>query len=488
MNSSPQFDVLIVGAGISGIGLAHHLKTECPDKTFGIIESKRTFGGTWETHSYPGVRSDSDLYTFGYRFKPWIGPPVAGKDAILNYMQEVIRDDGLEEFIHYGKKVLRARWSSDQQMWSLAAEDIDSGVVETFKARFLWMAQGYYDHAKGYIPEWKGLQNFKGHVVHPQTWPEDLQYKDKKVLVIGSGATAATLIPNMADECEHLTMLQRSPTYFWTGENRNELADRLRRLDLPEEWVHEIVRRDILQTGKEIQYASAQMPEVVKEELLKVVRQELGDEITEKHFTPSYRPWQQRLAYVPDGDLFQAIKSGKVSVHTDTIKQFTANGVELNSGEYIEADIVVSATGFNLLFLGGIKFDIDDKPMALNEQFSWKGLMLSDVPNLICVFGYLRTSWTMRVDLIGDFVTRMLKHMDTKGYHVVTPVLEGAALTMPARPWLDPDEFNPGYVKRGVNAFPKQGDHEPWLFTTDYYTEKETLPAVDLDHASLNFS
>jgi cation diffusion facilitator CzcD-associated flavoprotein CzcO len=481
-------DVLIVGAGVSGIGLAHHLLTECPDKSFAIIESKHTFGGTWETHSYPGIRSDSDLYTFGYRFKPWIGPPVAGKDAILNYMKEVIQDDGLDEFIHYGKKVLRASWSSDENLWSLVAEDVDSGDSQTFKSRFLWMAQGYYDHAKGYIPEWEGLENFKGQVVHPQTWPSDLQYKDKKVLVIGSGATAATLIPNMADECKHLTMLQRSPTYFWTGENRNELADRLRRLDLPEEWVHEIVRRDILQTGKDIQYASAEMPEVVKEELLKVVRQELGDEITDKHFTPSYRPWQQRLAYVPDGDLFQAIKSGKVSVHTDTIKRFTESGVELNSGEFIEADIVVSATGFNLLFLGGIQFDIDGKPTALGDQFTWKGLMLSDVPNLLYVFGYLRTSWTMRVDLIGDFITRLLKHMDSKGCHTVTPVREGAALSMPAKPWLDPDEFNPGYVKRGVHAFPNQGDQEPWVFTTDYYTEKDSLPAIDLDHSSLSFS
>ncbi len=488
-HAAPEyFDVLIVGAGISGIGAAHHLREQCPERSFVIVESKETFGGTWHTHTYPGIRSDSDLYTFGYRFKPWSGKPLAEADAILGYMGEVIQEDGLAEHIRYGHRVRSASWDSDEQRWNLVIERAaDNSEVRT-AAGFLWMCQGYYDHAKGYTPQWPGMEDFGGTIVHPQTWPEDLDYKGKRVVVIGSGATAATLIPNMADDCEHVTMLQRSPTYFWTGENRNEMADTLRALEVPEEWVHEIVRRKLLADYREIQNMSAEYPDLVKAELLSVVRQNLGEDFdVDKHFTPSYRPWQQRVAYVPDGDLFKGIKSGKVSIVTDHIERFTEKGILLKSGEELEADIVVTATGFNLCVLGKIAFDIDGEPVDFAERYTWRGLMLSDIPNMVYVFGYLRTSWTMRVDLVGDFVCRLLNHMRDAGTAVVTPVLAEDERDMPRQPWVLPEDFNPGYMQRGVDKMPRQGDREPWLFQADYYIERETMPAIDLGESSLEY-
>jgi len=361
----------------------------------------------------------------------------------------------------------------------------DTGETLHFTASFLWMCQGYYRHAEGYTPQWDGMEEFKGPIVHPQTWPEDLDYKGKRVVVIGSGATAATLIPNMADDCSHITMLQRSPTYFWTGENRNELADQLRELEVPEEWVHDIVRRSILKQAKDVQYLSASDPELVKEELFKVIRGYLGEDFDMSHFTPSYRPWQQRLAYVPDGDLFECIKSGKVSVATDNIDRFTDKGILTKSGELLEADIIITATGFNLSVMGDIAFDVDGEPVDFGNTYTYRGLMNSGVPNMSFMFGYLRTSWTMRVDLVCDFVCRLLNHMDEMGATVCTPTLREQDQNMSVLPWIDEEEFNPGYMQRGKHLMPKRGDHEPWSFSPDYYTEKDQLPLVDLNDSAL---
>lgn len=479
-------DVLIVGAGISGIGAAHHLGEQCPEKSFMLLESMESFGGTWHTHTYPGIRSDSDLYTFGYRFKPWGGKPVAGAGEILEYLEEAIEDDDIGRHIRYQHEVLTASWSSENQLWTLQARRKDTGETVCLTSNFLWMCQGYYRHAQGYTPDFKGAEDFKGLVVHPQTWPQDLDYSGKRVVVIGSGATAATLIPNMADDCASITMLQRSPTYFWTGENRNELADTLRELDVPEEWTHEIVRRSILKQGKDIQYLSNSDPELVKEELFSVIRQYLGDDFDmEKHFTPSYRPWQQRLAYVPDGDLFEGIKSGKVQVVTDHIDRFTEQGILTKSGELLEADIIITATGFNLCVMGDIAFDVDGKPVDFAKTFTYRGVMNSGVPNMAFMFGYLRTSWTMRVDLVCDFVCRLLNHMQQNGATSCRPALSEQEANMSARLWVDADEFNPGYMQRGQHQMPRRGDHEPWLYNMDYYTEKDELPAVDLDESTL---
>ena len=482
-------DVLIVGAGISGIGAAHHLREQCPDKEFVILESKESFGGTWHTHTYPGIRSDSDLYTFGYRFKPWTGKPVAEGGAILDYLEEAIDEDNIEPHIRYQHEVLGASWSSEDQLWLLEARRKDTGQVLHFTCNFLWMCQGYYRHSEGYTPDFPGMEDFGGTIVHPQTWPENLDYTGKRVVVIGSGATAATLVPNMADDCEHITMLQRSPTYFWTGENRNELADTLRELETPEEWTHDIVRRSLLKQAKDVQYLSESNPELVKEELFKVIREYLGDDFDmETHFTPSYRPWQQRLAYVPDGDLFEGIKSGKVSVVTDHIERFTEQGILTKSGELLQADIIITATGFNLSVMGDIAFDVDGEPVDFADTFTYRGIMNSGVPNMAFMFGYLRTSWTMRVDLVCDFVCRLLNHMDSKGATACTPTLREQDAGMTAQPWINPEEFNAGYIQRSLHLMPKGGDHEPWQYNMDYYTEKDQLPAADLDDGALVYA
>ena len=483
--TSEHFDVLIVGAGISGIDAAHHLLAKCPGKTFVMLENKASFGGTWRQHSYPGVRSDSDLYTFGYGFKPWSGKPVAAADAILDYLGEAIEDDHIDQHIRYQHQVLSASWSSEDQHWIVEAKRADSGDIAHFTASFLWMCQGYYRHEQGYTPQWQGMDEFGGSIVHPQTWPEDLDYKGKRVVVIGSGATAATLIPNMAQDCEHITMLQRSPTYFWTGENRNELADRLRGLGVEEDIVHDIVRRDLLKLGQELYQASEQHPEAMKDELFRVIRDYLGEGFDMSHFTPSYRPWQQRIAYVPDGDLFESIKSGKVSVVTDHIERFTDKGILTRSGELLEADIIVTATGFDICVMGDIAFDLDGKPVDFARTFTYRGFMNSGVPNMAAMFGYLRTSWTMRVDLLSDLVCRMLNHMDQKGASSVTPTLLANEQAMEPLPWISNDDFNPGYLQRSIHLLPKQGSHEPWTFCNDYYIEKDTLPALDLDEPQL---
>jgi cation diffusion facilitator CzcD-associated flavoprotein CzcO len=481
------FDVLIVGAGISGIGAAHHLIKQCPTKSFALLESKASYGGTWRQHTYPGIRSDSDLHTFGYRFKPWAGKPIASGEAILEYLEEAIADDHLEQHIRYGHQVLNAAWSSAEQQWVLRVRD-GSGEERNIACNFLWMCQGYYRHAEGYTPNWPGMQDFAGPIVHPQTWPQDLDYTGKRVVVIGSGATAATLIPNMADKCAHITMLQRSPTYFWTGENRNELAEQLRALDIPQEWTHEIVRRSILKQQQEIQSLSAQHPEMIKDELFKVIRGYLGDDFDMSHFTPRYRPWQQRVAFVPDGDLFLGIKSGKVDVVTDEIDHFTAEGIVTQSGKVLPADIIITATGFDLSVMGDMAFAVDGKAVDFSKTYTYRGIMVSGVPNMSSMFGYLRTSWTMRVDLVCDYVCRLLNTMDEQGMAVCMPTLREQDRQMPMLPWIDEEEFNPGYMQRNVHLMPKRGDHEPWTFSADYYTEREQLPLASLDDDALVYT
>ena len=361
-----HFDVLIVGAGISGVGGAYHLTKQCPGTSFVVLESQESFGGTWITHRYPGIRSDSDLHTFGYRFKPWLGAPIATAAEILSYMGEVIDENDLARHIRYRHQISLGELVEPRQ--SLDASPRRAPIParpSRFTANFLWMCQGYYRHSVGYTPQWDGMESFKGRIVHPQTWPEDLDYRGKKVVVIGSGATAATLIPAIAADCAHVTMLQRSPTYFRAARNANELADMLRELKIDETWIHEIVRRKILHDQDAFTRRTFAEPEVVKQELIAGVRAYLGpDYDVETHFTPSYRPWRQRLAFVPDGDLFQAIRAGKASVVTDEIERFTETGIQLKSGTLLEADIIVTATGFHLSVLGDIDFTIDGKPLV----------------------------------------------------------------------------------------------------------------------------
>jgi cation diffusion facilitator CzcD-associated flavoprotein CzcO len=476
-----HFDVIIVGAGISGIGGAYHLTQQCPGTRFVVLETQESFGGTWLTHRYPGIRSDSDLYTFGYRFKPWVGAPIASAAEILSYMNEVIEENRLGPHIRYGHTITSAAWSSRDNLWTLEAQRADTGETVRFTANFLWMCQGYYRHSEGYTPHWDGMESYKGRIVHPQTWPKDLDYKDKRVIIIGSGATAATLAPAIAGDCEHVTILQRPPTYFVPGRNANELADTLRQLEIDETWIHEIVRRKILFDQSQFTRRAFEEPEAVKQELLAGVRAFLPEEQVAEHFMPSYRPWRQRIAFVPDGDLFQGIRAGKASVVTDEIDRFTETGIRLKSGKLLEADIIITATGFNLNVLGDIAFSLDGQPLDLSKTVTYRGMMFTGVPNLVWVFGYFRASWTLRADLIADFVCRLLKHMQAKGARRVTPALRPQDKEMALSPWIDPENFNPGYLMRGMHLLPKSGDKPEWRHTQDYWAEKDELPAIDLD-------
>lgn len=477
-----EFDVLIVGAGISGVGGAYHLTKQRPGTSFVVLDGLDSFGGTWWMHRYPGIRSDSDLHTFGYRFKPWTGPPIASAEEILKYMGDVIEENDLDRHIRYNHRITSAQWSSVDNRWTITATRTDTGEQRFFTANFLWMCQGYYRHSEGYTPEWQGMDAYQGDIVHPQTWPEDLEYAGKNVLVIGSGATTATLVPAIAADCEHVTILQRSPTYFIPGRNKIELAETLRELDVDEEWIHEIVRRKILHDQATFTRRSFEEPEKVKQELLDGVRSILGPKYDmESHFTPSYRPWRQRIAFVPDGDLFHGIAAGKASVVTDDIDRFTEHGILLKSGEELQADIIVTATGFNMSVLGDIDFAIDGKPLDFSETVNYRGMMFTGVPNLLWVFGYFRASWTLRADLLADFVCRLLAHMEESGSKRVSVTLRPEDEDMELLPWIDPENFNPGYLIRAMSLLPKRGDKPEWQHTQDYWREKDDIPAINLN-------
>ena len=477
-----HFDVLIVGAGISGIGGAYHLTKQCPGTSFVVLESQESFGGTWLTHKYPGIRSDSDLFTFGYRFKPWTGTPIATAEEIRNYMGDVIEENDLARHIRYGHSIASARWSSADTRWTVEGTRAGTGEAFRLTASFLWMCQGYYRHSVGYTPEWPGMAEFEGRIVHPQTWPTDIDLSGKKVVVIGSGATAATLVPNIVEQCQHVTMLQRTPTFFRAARNADDLADTLRKLEVDESWIHEIVRRKILRDQDVFTRRSFEEPEKVRAELLDGVRAHLGpDYDMDTHFTPSYRPWRQRIAFVPDGDLFKGIRSGKASVVTDEIERFTKTGILLKSGQELEADVIVTATGFHLNVLGDIAFAIDGRPLDFAQTVTYRGMMFTGVPNMAWVFGYFRASWTLRADLVGDFVCRLLNHMGAKQAHRVEVALRPEDKDMKLLPWIDPENFNPGYLMRGIHLLPKRGDKRDWQHTQDYWGEKNEFPAIDLD-------
>jgi monooxygenase len=486
---SQHFDVLILGAGISGIGAAYHLKDQRPGTSFAVLESHPSYGGTWWTHRYPGVRSDSDLFTLGYRFQAWKGDPIATGDQILSYLGEVIEENDLDQHIRYRHRVEEASWSSAENRWHIRARNLESDETVPFTAGFLWLCHGYYRHGQGYKPQWEGLEDFQGEILHPQEWPEEVDLKGKKVVVIGSGATAATLIPAIADEAAHVTMLQRSPTYFLARPNTNELANTLRDLDIPPEWTHEIVRRQIFKMTEQMRAASWGDPEQLKKMVIDGVRAQLPEGFdVEKHFTPAYRVWQQRLAILPNGDLFRAISEGKVSVVTDTIGRFTDNGIKVGSGEHLEADVVITATGFDLSVLGDVELNVDGREIDPAELVTYRGIMFTELPNLAYVFGYFRASWTLRADIISDFVCRLLAHMEDKGARKVVPTLRPDDKDMNLIPWVDPENFNPGYLMRSIHLMPRQGDRDPWTWGLEYQQEKQALAGADLDDGTLAYS
>jgi monooxygenase len=482
-------DVLIVGAGVSGIGAAHHLQEQFPDRSFVILDAQDNRGGTWWTHRYPGVRSDSDLFTYGYRFKPWRGPSIAAGGEILNYLDEVIEEDDLGRHIRYHHRVTTASWSTEDRTWTVEVSRGDTGEQLRYTTDWLWMCQGYYNHAEPYRPQWEGMDRFQGLVIHPQQWPEDLDLTGKRVVVIGSGSTAATLIPAIAKEAAHVTMLQRSPSYFLAPPLTHELATTLRQLDIPEDWTHEILRRAYSAQFNELARMSLEAPDQLHTFLMESLKPLLPDGFDiEKHFTPRYRPWQQRIAIVPEGDLFAALREGKASIVTDTIETFTEKGIRVSSGEELQADVVVSATGFNLSVLGDVAFTVDGEPVDFTERVTWRGIMISGVPNMSYMFGYFRHSWTLRVDLVADVVVRLFTHMQEQNATMVTPTLRPEDADMELRPWSDPDNFNAGYVLRSQHILFRQGDREPWTHMLEHAEEMESLPNAALDDGTLVYS
>lgn len=490
-DSAPEceyFDVVIVGAGISGIGSAWYMDRDCPDKSYVILEAQETFGGTWHTHRYPGVRSDSDLYTFGYSFRPWTEAPIATGERIRAYLDAVIEENRLDRRIRYRHRVLTADWDGERKRWSLTVRREDTGETLRFETGFLWMCQGYYRHEQGYTPEWPGMDSFEGRIVHPQTWPRDLDYSGKNVLVIGSGATAATLVPAMGDKVAHITMLQRSPTFFNPGTNGDPLADQLRALEVDEHWIHAIIRKKLLGEQAERLRRAKEEPEAVARELITAVKDNIGPGVDiATHFTPRYRPWQQRVAFIPDGDFFEPFRKGKASVVTDRIERFVPEGVRLESGRTLQADIVVTATGFSLCVLGDIKFTIDGKTLDLADTVTYHGMMFTGVPNLVWVFGYFRSSWTLRVELVAEFVCRLLNHMSATGKRMVTMRLPPGEQAEPQLPWIDEENFNPGYLMRDMHRMPKRLDRPQWQHTQDFFSERTRFPAIGFDDPAFDF-
>ena len=481
-----DIDFLIIGAGISGLGAACHLRQRVPDRSCCVLEAMPGFGGTWWTHRYPGARSDSDLFTYGYGFKPWTGRAIATADEIRAYLNEVIAENDLARHIRYGHQVHSAAWSSDTKRWTLDVRCEGAEEVQTFTTGLLWVCAGYYDHDQGHTPQWPTLKDFQGQVVHPQHWPADLSCADQRVVVIGSGATAATLVPSLAAQAAHVTMLQRSPTFFSAEPWEHPLAAQLRPLDLPDAWFHEIMRRAFVARSDEVIRLSFEQPDALRALLIDEVRARLPEGYDlDRHFNPRYRPWQQRIAKVPDGDLFQAIRSGRASVVTDVIERFDARGIQLASGERLEADIIVTATGFNLKLFGGIRFEVDGAPVDWRERVTYRGMMIEGVPNMAYTQGYFRSSWTLRSDLVCDWVCRLITHMREQGHAMVTPTVPDADAAMPRRPWSDADNFNAGYVMRAQSSLFGQGDRPPWRHGLEYAEERVMLPGASLQDEAL---
>ena len=478
-----NFDVIIVGAGIAGITTAYYLQKERPKSSYLILESLDNYGGTWYTHKYPGIRSDSDLYTFGFKFKPWTSAPIATADEILKYLGETIKENQIDEHIRYNHKIIEAEWSSKKKSWILKAELSDTKKIIYFSCNFLMMCQGYFRHNEGYTPKWKDMDKFKGQIVHTEEWPENLDYKNKSIILIGSGATAATTVPAMASKANHVTMLQRSPTFYRTSTiGTEEFVERLNKFSDDEKWTYGIVRQQILINQEIFIRRCIEEPEVVKDELINEVRKILGpDYDIEKHFTPSYRPWQQRITLTSNGDLFKSIASGKVSVFTDEIDKFTSNGILLKSGSEITGDIVATATGFNMNILGDIQFTIDNEKLHLEDTVTYRGMMFTTVPNLLWVFGYFRGAWTLRAELLARFLSRLLTHMDNLDVKKVTVALREEDKKMKLLPWIADEEFNPGYLSRVMTKMPKSGDKPEWVHNQNYWYEKDIIPAINLD-------
>lgn len=476
-----HFDVIVVGAGISGIGAGVHLQKHCPDRSYVILEGRDNIGGTWDLFRYPGIRSDSDMYTLGFNFKPWTAQKsIADGPSILRYLDETAREHGVYDKIRFGHHVEAAAWDSRAARWTVKA--VVAGKAVTLTCSFLYMCSGYYNYDAGYTPDFAGTGRFKGRIIHPQHWPRDLDYAGKKVVIIGSGATAVTLVPEMAKTAE-VVMLQRSPTYMISRPAEDRFATFLQRW-LPPMLAYNIVRWRNVAMQQWVFKLARTKPEKLKARLLGEVRKLLGPDYDIKtHFTPTYNPWDQRLCLVPDDDLFDAVKSGRARVVTDHIDTFTETGIQLKSGKTLDADIIVTATGLDLLFMAGLDVTVDGQKVSFPKTFGYKGIMFSGVPNLAVAFGYTNASWTLKADLTSEYLCRVLNHMKETGTDIATPMLDDP--NMEATPWID---FSSGYFQRGLHGFPKQGTAVPWRLHQNYAQDVQMFRRSPVDDGVLRFS
>lgn len=486
--SAPDFDVLIVGAGISGIGMAVHMQKDCPGRSFALIERRAGLGGTWDLFKYPGVRSDSDMHTLGFVFEPWREQKaIADGPSILAYLNRIADERGIREHIRFDQKITAASWSSADARWTVTIEHGD-GKSSTLTANYVYMGSGYYDYDEAYDPAFPGRDDFKGQVIHPQFWPENLDYAGKKVVVIGSGATAVTLLPNMTDDgsgtgAAHVTMLQRTPTYYFIRPAEDGMANFLRKV-MPEKWAYAITRFKNVNL-QDIGFKRARAkPEQVSDFLKGKVRESLGGQMNEADFTPPYNPWEQRLCLVPNGDMFTAMREGKASIVTDHIKRFTAKGIELESGQHLDADIIVTATGLKLAMAGKVAFSVDGQAINWHEHFYYKGCMFSNVPNLSIVFGYLNASWTLKADILASYTCRLLNHMAQTGTQIALPDLsdedaEAADVVF---------DFSSGYVQRALDYLPRNGRADPWRLNQDYLHDKWLLLNASVQDGVVKFA
>ncbi|MGC3820606.1 flavin-containing monooxygenase [Acinetobacter sp. G11] len=478
-----HIDVLIVGAGISGIGLAVHLSKNCPQRSFDIIERRESFGGTWDLFKYPGIRSDSDMSTFGFNFKPWQKDSVlADGPSIKNYLSEVIEEYQLKNKIHFQHRVLTANYDSATKKWVVEIEDA-AQQKQTWVANFVLGCTGYYNYDQGFQPEFPNQSAFKGNFIHPQHWPEQLDYSGKKVVIIGSGATAITLVPAMAKGgAGHVTMLQRSPTYIASVPSIDLVYDKMRKY-FPEDVAYKLTRARNIGMQRGIYALAQKQPKLLKKILLNAVKFQLKGKVDMKHFTPNYEPWDQRLCVVPDGDLFKILREGRASVETDQIEKFTETGIQLKSGKHLDADIIVSATGLNIQILGGIQATIDGKPMNTSQHMLYQGIMVSDVPNMAMIIGYINASWTLKVDIAADYICRLINYMDKNGYDEVIP--QGDATELMQDTVMG--SLSSGYIARAADVMPKQGKHAPWSVSNNYLADRKQLKHARFEDGVLKF-